>query len=444
MEENFTSYEASSFAMDASKMHFDKRGLVVPEDFPAFVHEWWHYVQDVTTITGQNGFYLWLRDLVRMTSITCSQEGGVIYIPLQKDQYDEVFSKYRKLYNIFCGAKDDECIADAKITKDPIIEPNEISIDGEERKFAKCSVFINEKTKYFGLIALQELNAFYAQKIAENYLPSVEFTVKADSLPEFPYKVGDMLFNYFKIESDLRTRFIISTLVQDTLQAPAVFLCLLKELRGKTINYCKDRKEILKIFEQVAKKYSYPNEAAYEEWGKDYSNWLNDSSHMMLRDSLAWYISIIGLAERLKRKHGYDTLPVAFSQGHQFLQIVYSCFPVPLIKIGEEILSQDIGGNDPLSIAAKRDYENALVIWSHRRIYDLLKSTNHEEAQKNATCPLYNGGKCEYIKNYKENKTYDCKTAPWMVVKGEKQALCPYAIAAHSMGLWQNELEIHL
>ena len=35
-------------------------------------------------------------------------------------------------------------------------------------------------------------------------------------------------------------------------------------------------------------------------------------------------------------------------------------------------------------------------------------------------------------------------TAPWMVVRGEKQAKCPYAVAAHSMGLWQNELEINV
>lgn len=29
-----------------------------------------------------------------------------------------------------------------------------------------------------------------------------------------------------------------------------------------------------------------------------------------------------------------------------------------------------------------------------------------------------------------------------MVVKGETKALCPYAVAAHSMGLWQNDLDV--
>ena len=32
--------------------------------------------------------------------------------------------------------------------------------------------------------------------------------------------------------------------------------------------------------------------------------------------------------------------------------------------------------------------------------------------------------------------------SPWMVVKGETKALCPYAVAAHSMGLWQNDLDV--
>lgn len=66
-----------------------------------------------------------------------------------------------------------------------------------------------------------------------------------------------------------------------------------------------------------------------------------------------------------------------------------------------------------------------------------------EEFEKNATCFIYNNGNCPYISKYKTDKSYDCKTAPWLVVKGEKQAMCPYAVAAHSLGLWQNDLDIN-
>ena len=92
---------------------------------------------------------------------------------------------------------------------------------------------------------------------------------------------------------------------------------------------------------------------------------------------------------------------------------------------------------------ANNDFENALVVWFHRRIYDLLKSESKEDFEKNATCLIYNNGNCPYISKYKTDKSYDCKTAPWLVVKGEKQAMCPYAVAAHSLGLWQNDLDIN-
>lgn len=444
MEENLASYEVSSFTIDASNLHFDEKRMIVLEDFPAFVHEWWHYIQDITTISGQIGFYLWFRDVARMTKITCNSDKIKIHIPLTRDEFDEVYSKYRKLYNIFCGSKKDVPIENAFITKEPEIDINGIAIDGEERKLAKCNIYINNCEYYFGLIALQELNAFYAQKIIEGRFPKVKFNINADDLPDFPYKVGDLLFDYYKIKADLKTKFIISTIVQDTLQAPAIFLLLLKELKGRNIDYANDREEILKMFYEISKQNSYPNSDAYQEWGKDYSNWLKDSSHEKLREALCWYINRIYCAETLKDNHGLDTLPLSFVKGSETLKFLYSCFPAPLIKIDETILSQDIKDNEQLSKEAKTDYDNAIIIWAHRRVYDLLKSNNIEEFQKNSVCQLYNDGKCDYLKNYKEDKRYDCKTAPWMVVKGETKALCPYAIAAHSMGIWQNDLEIYL
>lgn len=441
-EENKTSYEASAFVVDASKLEFADNGQVKPEDFPAFVHEWWHYIQDITTITGQNGFYLWMRDIVRMTNITCNGVGKTITIPLTRDQHNEVYSKYRKLYNIFCGEKVDRKIDNPEIKDLPTIVPNGIFIDGEERTFAKCEVKINGETFYFGLIALQELNAFYAQKIAESYCTGIAFNVPADTLPEFPYQVGDMLFEYYNITCDIYTRFIITTRVLDTLQAPAVFLYLLEELRGKTLNYQKDRELILQTIDKVSKKHSYPNEAAITEWFKDYSNWINDEGHSMLKTALSWYLTVIGVADKAKVSYGEDIFEHIFCCGINALSKLYETSPVPLIKYHEEVLGQKILGNDKMSLLAQRDFENALVIWIHRRMYDLLRSETHEAFMKHSSCPIYNDGKCQYIKQYKEDKRYDCKMSPWMVVKGETKALCPYAVAAHSMGLWQNDLDV--
>lgn len=441
--DNHASYEASSFCVNASNLKFDVKGMISVEDFPAFVHEWWHYIQDITTITGQNGFYLWMRDVVRMTSVTCNGNGNTIILPMKRDQYDELYSKYRKLYNIFCGEKIERHIDNPQIVEEPQISPNGICFDGEEHTFAKCEVKVCNEIFYFGLLVLQELNAFYAQKIVESYMEGESFKVSADSLPEFPYKMGDILFDYYHIDCDIKTKFIISYLVLDTIQAPAVFLYLLKALSGKSLNYTNNRDEILSVLHKVSSTYSYPNIAAIDEWSKDYSKWANDQGHVMMSKSLQWYINTVIAAERLKDAYGEDTFAIALSMGHKFLNKLYECFPAPLIKQGNEVKGQHIKTNKKLNIAAMHDFEQALIIWSHRRIYNLLTSQKREEFVENSICPLYNDGNCLYLNNYKADKRYDCRSAPWMVIKGEEKALCPYAVAAHSMGFWQNDLEIH-
>lgn len=441
-EENKASYEASSFIVNASKIEFDDKGAPTKEDFPAFVHEWWHYIQDTSTITGQNGFYLWLRDIVQMSTVTCVGEGNSISIPMPKDVYNQVYSKNRRLYNIFCGKKSEEYFNDATITQKPSILPNKIKFDGEERTFAKCIVYINNTELIFGLIALQELNAYYCQKIVESFLPDTKFNVPADTLAEYPYKLGDLLFDFYKIECDLYAKFFISTIALDTLQAPAVFLSLLERLSGNKIEYTKDKQTILQLFEEESRKHSHSSTEALDEWFKDYSNWLRDEGHIMLRESLSWYITSVGAMEKLKADYGLDAFVKPLTMGINQLSTLYSLFPAPLIKKNGEVLGQTIRNNAALSAAVQHDFENALIIWSHRRIYDLLKSEKIEDVIENSTCPLYNEGKCIYLCKY-PGKKYDCKTAPWMVVKGEKQALCPYAVAAHSMGLWQNEININ-
>ncbi len=443
-KENFASYEPSSFAINATNLEFDQNGMIVKEDFPALIHEWWHYIQDISTITGQNGFYLWLRDIVRMTQVTCCGNNKKITIPLSRDAFDEVYSKYRRLYNIFCGEKTEKDFEHPKITKEPTVIPNGISFDGEQHTFAKCGIEVNNENYYFGLIALQEINAFYAQKIAEEYVPNVTFNTPTDKLPYFPYKMGDLLFDYYKISCDLRTRFIITTRVLDSLQAPAVFLYLLKKLEGKSLQYPKDKIFILKAVDEVSSKHSYPNSCAINEWWKDYNNWLRDNSHVMLRESLSWYLTTIGLADRAKSDLGADFFEGFLSDSLPSLQKLYGLFPTPIIKKGEELYGQSIVGNNDLTNSAKHDFDNAMVIWSHRRIYDLLSATSVDSINKNSCCPMYNEGDCMYMSKYSSDKKYDCKTAPWMVIKGEKQALCPYSVAAHSMGLWQNDLDIDM
>ena len=171
MIDNYTSYEPLAFTVTVDNLEFDNdTGFVVQSDFAALIHEWWHYVQDVSTVTGQNGVYMWLRDMARISKITCAKVGEEIHIPLAKDEYGEPMSKFRKLYMLFCGEKEESRIDNAAVTSDPDIKVFSLGLDGETRTLPDCRLNINGREFLFRLIALQELNCFYAQKIAEGYV----------------------------------------------------------------------------------------------------------------------------------------------------------------------------------------------------------------------------------------------------------------------------------
>lgn len=95
-DSDYTSYEPLAFTVTLGKLEFNPMtGFVVQSDFSAFIHEWRHYIQDISTITGQNGFYLWLRDMARISKITCSKVGEEIHVLLNPDVYGEPMSNKR-------------------------------------------------------------------------------------------------------------------------------------------------------------------------------------------------------------------------------------------------------------------------------------------------------------------------------------------------------------
>jgi hypothetical protein len=207
----------------------------------------------------------------RISKITCSKVGKDIHVPLTPDEFCEPMSKYRNLYNIFCGVKLEEKIGFPIISDEPIIEQLPLDIDGNKRTLPKCKIAINNKEFQFRLIALQEINCFYAQRIAENYVDDKP-KVPADSLPEFPYKVGKMLFDKYTIISDDKCKFLITFLCLDSIQAPAVFLEVIKELAGKTLSFDSDIDCLVEIVDIVASRLAWPNDDIYKEWSKDYVN----------------------------------------------------------------------------------------------------------------------------------------------------------------------------
>ena len=130
-------------------------------------------------------------------------------------------------------------------------------------------------------------------------------------------------------------------------------------------------------------------------------------------------------------------LPKVFAENINALNKLYEAFPAPLIKQDGEIKGTSLDEN-PTEPHIVEDFSCALAIWSLRRVYLVLTATRLKDLNEHTSCPLYE--KCPYKKRVDDD--YGCQRAPWSVVRGMSKAECPYAAAAHTMGLWQNTLDI--
>ncbi|MDD5571846.1 MAG: hypothetical protein PHD97_11920, partial [Bacteroidales bacterium] len=234
---NFAAYKAGTFSTDITNLDIADR-FFEQKDIPAFIHEYCHYIQDITTISSIFGFSLWLRDVVALTRVFSNGEGKTISIPLDRDKYGETINKFRKYYNLYCG--DPNAVFEIDYSQIKLFKRHlrveEIPLDGKVQKLAVNEIEIDNRTDklFFGLIVLQEIQAFYAQKLAEKKLPNIELSVYADKLPSYPYKFGDFLFEQHNINIELETKFLLIDLCLNTVQATSVFLEVLDILRNKT------------------------------------------------------------------------------------------------------------------------------------------------------------------------------------------------------------------
>jgi hypothetical protein len=428
----YSSYEPGGFAVDIERLKYNiEKCQVAQEDFPAFIHEWCHYLQDITTISAQNGFYLWMRDLVCLTKITCSSDGEEIVIPLKPEDYGGYVNKYQLLYRTYCEQVDEERIESPLITKPCKIEVCTTDEFTEEtRVYARCICYINHKECVLSLVALQEINAFYAQKVAEGLVKNVEFSVKADDMDTYPYHLGEILFNEYGVNCDMKMRFCITYMCLDTLQPPVIFLKTLEKLQGLTLDYNnpKDIEMVAGIIDEVLPTCSHTNEEAYHEIFRDYDLWLNDDNHQYLVKALKWYVDKIKRPIETQKK-GRQIIPVMLCEDMKTLERLVKDYPVPLFK-KDGFITPDNCANEEEALAT-------MIFWMLKKVCALLVCQKKEHLKKYTECPFYKH--CQYID---ESKKYFCKTAFWEVIQGEKDTKCPFGIALHIMGLWQNKLVV--
>jgi hypothetical protein len=441
---NYASYKPGSFTIDIS--NFEKADQLFHEtDMAAFVHEYCHYIQDITTMSSIFGFSLWLRDLASLINIFSNGQGNTITIPLERDIYQERAGKFRNYYSLYCG--NGEIIKEINYTNHPFVqihfEIKDILLDGNIQKLGVNEIELsglNEKL-YFGLIVLQEINAYYAQVLAEAIPPLVNPKKSTAILPSYPYKFGDFLFDSFQIEMDLETKFILTGMCLDTVQAPTIFLKVLEELKGGQFGF-NDLHYLELIVQNCREEWAYSNQDAFENILPDLQMWANSSGREELTAALQWYLEKINTVQEYKRKHTSLLFLKTFCMDWPNIALLFHAFPPP-VYMDKGLLSGNVSfsKNADSSKFYKDEFEAASTFWAHKILFDLLTSKNIAEINRRCECPLFEG--CEIRKEDEDAYTYICKTSPWEIIKDKLQAPCIYGMAAHSFGLWQNTLDFN-
>jgi hypothetical protein len=439
---NFASYRSGTFSTDISNLTVADR-FFEQKDMPAFIHEYCHYIQDITTISSIFGFSLWMRDVVAMTQIFSTGQGKTISIPLDRDKYGETINKNRKYYNLYCGDPNEVYELDysnLKFSKRCFVIEN-INLDGKTQKLAvnELELLNHHRKIFFGLIVLQEIQAYYAQKLAEEKLPDVKLSIYSDKLPSFPYKFGDFLFSEFQIEIDLKSKLILIDLCLDTVQATSVFLEVLEIIKGQKVTcFGPDRTDFVFIVNQATEKCSFSTETALENILPDLKIWAKGDGRKYLTEALSWYVNQVELVYNFKKLTSPTFFSMAFCMHWPDFAMFFQCFPSP-IYINNGVLmrtvSMDSEAEDKRFI---KNFEAASTIWSHKILYDLLCSESLEQITERSLCPLYEN--CHIRSEIGQD--YICKMTPWEIIKNEQKIICQYGMASHSFGLWQNVLNI--
>jgi hypothetical protein len=293
---------------------------------------------------------------------------------------------------------------------------------------------------HFGLTPLQEIQAYYAQKICEKRLGEKTYDCPSSKLMSLPYRLGDLIFSHFNISADDDTKFLIVDLCLDTIQAPKVFLAVVEELNNKTLRWEEDKKLICDIVKEQDLKYSSQKQVALDNIIPDIINWSKDETRVHLSKALKWYLKTVKLASDLKDNFSPTFFSYPFVMSMDNLLLLNNIFPPPLVVNDKQFYRYYAKQNPEQDKNYEEYFQSAATIWMHWVLYDLLTSKTKDEINRKCKCPLFEN--CVYKKAV--GNEYNCKHAPWLNIKFNTETICPYGMATHSFGLWQNDLDIRI
>jgi hypothetical protein len=223
----FMSYKPSSFIISYKKVDFSQVGtfdLVTKKELIGYFHEYIHFMQDISSFTGLLTFLSRLNNSVTLTEITC-KTSGIINFPISPnllkgiDIYENLLAKIEGNYQEY---------------NSPLIPVGFPTILHDEILGNHTYELLWQTTAgtiKIGIHALQEAQAYYAQKALETKMQTEVWK----DLPVFPYKWLDALLEQYEITASPVELFLFIDLVLDTLYPQLILKKALEDLRGKNL-----------------------------------------------------------------------------------------------------------------------------------------------------------------------------------------------------------------
>ena len=142
----------------------------------------------------------------------------------------------------------------------------------------------------------------------------------------------------------------------------------------------------------------------------------------------------------LKTETSQTFFSFPFVMDNKNFQMFLNCFPPPIVVNDKKFYRYYDKQNPEQDKVYDEKFDAAATIWMHWVLYDLLTSKSFEEIQERCRCPIF-----DYCK-YREliNNDYNCTRTPWLNIKENQESICPYGMATHSFGLFQNNLDINV
>ncbi|MDP3114740.1 MAG: hypothetical protein Q8M98_08185 [Candidatus Cloacimonadaceae bacterium] len=438
-------YRPLSFTMHLFEIAFDKDDRLSYQDYPVFLHEYIHFIQDFAYCSSVMGFLSFIDDVLSFVKDTIITDRQVSII--KSDNYD----KHRNLFLYFDSPDNGRLIDQIKaiaplergfsckvvstgILNNKQIDVHDIGIINIEEHYVdiQFSAFLGERRYFIGISDLQECQAYIAQRIAESILLDKGHPDVVKVPPLLPYFMVDYLFDFKQVKADDKCKFIILDIALDTLYPVSMLYALLEKYEDTGIDISVQYSEIVEFVFAIESSIGKTKHEFYLDILDKHKNLKanNLNSHLIM--AIDAYLIVAKLLFDIREKKRDILCDLVINQA-KFYQFIKRLCPIIVENPISEMGVFDGDNNDKFFneyfFIAKGFFSTL------RHFFSFISDTKNVIE---SSCPLI--GACELLKE-NSGLLEVCTNTPWERNSDENSA-CIYSSVMKTLGLWEIEIFI--